>query len=615
MRTMRLRVISVMAALAVVLIGLNIGTLQTSAQDSAPAAPDKPTGTVIHVATLDIEWNDVPGAESYELQFFVNGVWHTLPHMGIQVAFYGPGAIVRKPTPEGTNYFRVRALNSAGASEWSSFLNMGNIHLEDWDGVPPLTNTSPTGTPTISGMAQVGETLTASIDDIEDENGLSRVKFNHQWVSNDGSADVNIEGATESTYTLVAADRGRTISVRVSYTDRGGFAESFISGATDTVVSAGPNSPATGQPTISGTAEVGQTLTAETSDIEDPDGLDNLAYSYQRLADDVEIAGATSSTYTLADADEGKTIKVTVSFTDDTNNQESLTSEPTAVIATPANSPATGPPTISGTAEVGQTLTAETSDIEDPDGLDNVAYSYQWLADDVEIAGATSSTYTLADADEGKTIKVTVSFTDDTNNQESLTSEPTAVIATPANSPATGPPTISGTAEVGQTLTAETSDIEDPDGLDNLAYSYQRLADDVEIAGATSSTYTLADADEGKTIKVTVSFTDDTNNQESLTSEPTAVVAVVAAGGVPISPPESAQVTTGASQELVVSWEAPSGGTIGGGLQSAVEVRNRGLRWISNINSAGRAVGHFYADIHDHWIDERDRVHGTSCPL
>ena len=80
---------------------------------------------------------------------------------------------------------------------------------------------------------------------------------------------------------------------------------------------------------------------------------------------------------------------------------------------TAVNSPATGQPTISGTAQVGETLTADTSGIADEDGLDNAAFSYQWLADDTEVAGATGSTYTLVEADEGKAIKVQVSFTDD----------------------------------------------------------------------------------------------------------------------------------------------------------------------------------------------------------
>ena len=45
------------------------------------------------------------------------------------------------------------------------------------------------------------------------------------------------------------------------------------------------------------------------------------------------------------------------------------------------------------------------------DGLYNTAFADLWLADDSEISGATGSTYTLADTDEGKAIKVQVTFT------------------------------------------------------------------------------------------------------------------------------------------------------------------------------------------------------------
>ena len=92
------------------------------------------------------------------------------------------------------------------------------------------------------------------------------------------------------------------------------------------------------------------------------------------------------------------------------------------------NSPASGAPTISGTAQVGQTLTASTSGIADADGLTNVSYSYQWLADDTEIDSATSSTYTVQSSDNGKVIKVRVSFTDDAGYDESLTSEGTSAV-------------------------------------------------------------------------------------------------------------------------------------------------------------------------------------------
>ena len=308
-----------------------------------------------------------------------------------------------------------------------------------------------------------------------------------------------------------------------------------------------PNTAATGAPTISGTPQVGETLTADKSGIADPDGLANATYSYQWLADDTDIKGATGSTYTLVAADENKAIKVEVSFTDDADNEETLTSAATAAVAaapTP-NSPATGAPTINYTAQVGETLTADKSGIADADGLTNATYSYQWLADDAAIAGATGWTYILADTDEGKAITVQVSFTDDAGNDETLTSAATNAVDARPNSPATGAPAISGTAQVGETLTGNTSGVADADGLSNVQYEYQWLSDDADISGATNATYTLVAADEGKAIKVEVSFTDDADNEESLTS---AATDAVAAAPQTNSPATGAPTISGTAQ-------------------------------------------------------------------
>ena len=224
----------------------------------------------------------------------------------------------------------------------------------------------------------------------------------------------------------------------------------------------------------------------------------------------------------------GNTIKVRVNFTDDRDNQETLTSEATAAVTARPNTPATGAPTISGTAQAGETLTADISGISDEDGLTNVSYSYQWIRsdgnDDTDIAGETGSTYAVSDEDVGNTIKVRVNFTDNAGNQESLTSEATAAVAARPNSPATGAPTISGTAQAGQTLTADMSGIADEDGLTNVTFNYQWLADDADIAGETASTYTVSDDDVGKAISVRVSFTDDRDNEEALNSATTAEV-------------------------------------------------------------------------------------------
>ena len=163
---------------------------------------------------------------------------------------------------------------------------------------------------------------------------------------------------------------------------------------------------------------------------------------------------------------------------------------------------------------MGETLTADLSGIADDDGLSNAVFSYQWQADGADISDATSDTYTLAEADEGKAVSVKVSFTDDAGNDETLTSAATAAAEAKPNTPATGQPTISGTAQVGETLTADTSGIADDDGLSNSVFSYQWQADGAEISSATSDTYTLADADEGKAMSVTVSFTDDRGHGE-----------------------------------------------------------------------------------------------------
>ena len=518
-------------------------------------------------------------------------------------------------------------------------------------------NSAATGSPTISGTAQVGETLTASTTGITDADGLTNVSYSYQWVANDGTSDSDIADATASSYTLVAADAGKTIKVKVTFTDDNGNDESLTSTATTAVITA--NTSATGAPTISGTVQVDQTLTADTSGIGDADGLTNVSYSYQWIANDgtsdSDIADGTSSSYTLVAADAGKTIKVKVAFTDDAQNQETGTSAATATVAAavqtpltasihsepashdgqdaftfelhfsenlegfsyktlrdhaftvtggkvatagrlvsgsnvrweitinpasngdvtivlpittdctdngavctgdgtklsnrleltvsgPAdeqssqqqqeNSAATGSPTISGTAQVGETLTASTTGITDADGLTNVSYSYQWVTNDgtsdSDIADATASSYTLVAADAGKAIKVKVTFTDDNGNDESLTSTATTAVIT-ANTSATGAPTISGTVQVDQTLTADTSGIGDADGLTNVSYSYQWIANDgtsdSDIADATSSSYTLVAADAGKTIKVKVAFTDDAQNQETGTSAATAAVA------------------------------------------------------------------------------------------
>ena len=91
----------------------------------------------------------------------------------------------------------------------------------------------------------------------------------------------------------------------------------------------------------------------------------------------------------------------------------------------------TGAVTISGTAAVGETLTADASTVMDPDGPETLQFSYQWLASDVMIAGATSRTYTLTENETGKTIRVRASYIDGLGRPVNITSKATEVVSAP----------------------------------------------------------------------------------------------------------------------------------------------------------------------------------------
>ena len=479
-------------------------------------------------------------------------------------------------------------------------------------------NTEATGAPTISGTAQVDETLTADVSTISDADGLSNVSYSYQWIRNDGTNDADIGGQTGSTYTLVSADVGKSIKVRVTFTDDYASEETQTSAATDTVV-ARPNSPATGELTISGTAQAGETLTADISGIADADGLDNAEFSYQWIrtdgGTDADIAGATGSTYTLTDDDEGKTINVRVWFIDDKGNSETLNSvalvsnlgagvsgaggiqrtlytarsgfaqafttgtktggyplgyvgiqvshfydgstvgdhlrvtingvasegEPGEAHCTLTNPSSFSTPGVSafdaptGAGSCPQ-LAAETTyfvviEWVDPSGTDSFALIPQTYptekSDATEEDPGGAEGWSIAD----QSYYLTVSSKDRTWTAYDETAsfkikvKEAAVTAAKANNPATGLPTISGTAQVGETLTADTSAISDEDGLSNVSYQYQWLRDGADIAGQTNSTYRLVSADQDKTIKVRVTFRDDADNAESLTSMATTAVA------------------------------------------------------------------------------------------
>ena len=377
-----------------------------------------------------------------------------------------------------------------------------------------------TGQPTITGRYRVGDALTAGTSEMNDRDGIDAATLTYQWLAD----DVAIANATGATYTLTASEQNKRIKVRVSFTDGAGDAETLTSAATGAVQATGTqNRAATGTLTVSGAPRPRSTLTVATQ-VSDADGTTLSRFSYQWLADNVAISGATGTTYVVKDADAGKRISVRLTFTDDGGSAETVTSAQTVTVR--AGAAPTGRPGITGRYRVGDTLTAITGDIGDPDGVDRSTLAYQWLGNDASISNATSKTYTLVAAQLGQRVKVRVTFMDNGGTQETVTSLATGAVlaAGTANQEPTGLPTISGTVKEGQTLTANTGDIADADGLTRPRYAYEWLVDDTVVSESIGKAYTVKSSDVGKRIKVRVDFTDDGGSRETLTSAATATV-------------------------------------------------------------------------------------------
>ena len=128
-----------------------------------------------------LDWQDIEDASWYVVQYYhlQGGEWLDLPAEGVEITFHGSTAVVSNL--HGLSWLRVRAVSCAGESEWSQIEELYGTNASDWEGVPvpeveegdeiePCSedldtsdNSPATGLPTISGTAQVGETLTADI--------------------------------------------------------------------------------------------------------------------------------------------------------------------------------------------------------------------------------------------------------------------------------------------------------------------------------------------------------------------------------------------------------------------------------------------------------------------
>ena len=179
-------------------------------------------------------------------------------------------------------------------------------------------NDLPTGNVTITGTATQNQTFTAS-NTVADADGLGII--NYQWLSNGN----NISNATQSKYTLIQTDVGKSISVKASYIDGFGTTESIISATTAKIENV--NDLPTGDVTISGVPKKREILSV-TNTIDDLDGMGVITYKW--MADNNSLL-STGKTYKLSSSDEGKIISVAANYIDATGTSESVSSPPIKV--------------------------------------------------------------------------------------------------------------------------------------------------------------------------------------------------------------------------------------------------------------------------------------------
>jgi hypothetical protein len=260
-------------------------------------------------------------------------------------------------------------------------------------------------------------------------------------------------------------------------------------------------------PTISGTVKVGQTLTANPGT-----WTTGTTFAYQWLAGGLAVSGATGSTLVLGPGQAGKAIAVRVTGSNTGYVTSSKISAATAVVA--KGSLVGVAPTITGTARVGSTLTANP-------GLWSpapVTLSYQWYRSGVVITGANLSTYTLTTADLGKTVTVRAAASKSGYNYTYKTSAATVPVATNV---LTAPrPVIPAAAAVGQTLTVKVG------AWTPTVYlrTYQWKRNGISIPGATASSYKVVAADLGAGLSIAVTGRKSGYVTKTVTSNSTAPV-------------------------------------------------------------------------------------------
>lgn len=314
-------------------------------------------------------------------------------------------------------------------------------------------------------------------------------------------------------------------------------------------------------PVITGTAAVGQTLSATTGSWSGDTPM-SFGFQWERCDSSggncTDISGAATSTYTVASADVGYTLRVSVTASNSAGSGKAP-SAATGVIANPQTTGPpvnTSPPFVTGSVSVGSILTVQVGSWT---GAQPIGFSYQWERCDTNggncrsIGGAVSTTYRVSTADQGSRLVVLVFASNSAGSKQ--------VVATAGNVPGssapveTSAPTVSGRLEVAQVLKVSAGSWSGAAPI-TVSYQWERCnangGNCALIKGATGSSYRVTSADLGHRLIVIVTA------KNSFGSARAVVTAGNIGGGQPtvVRPPSvSGSLTVGSTLKVSVgTW-------------------------------------------------------------
>ena len=329
------------------------------------------------------------------------------------------------------------------------------------------------GLPYIEGVFEQGRLLSLNLLDINDED--STFPFAFQWyreeLVNGVYQNVAIEGANSLFYVVSQNDVSKNLTAAVTYINQAGEAAQKNTPPVFIV-----NNSSTADITISAESfKVGNLVTAEVSNVNDKNGVKNTSnYRWQRSntvplisntvwnATWTDIPGATSTAYEITENDQARRIRFAIDVTDNLDDVTTLASAQSAVV----NSSPVGTLDITGVATPGSYIYASVNFVDaDVYQWSYKTRTYTWYRDDFIVYTNTATSlvehhnrYLVQSEDYGKQIYVEVTYVDDRQNEETISSAAVSVVGNQPEGLS-----ISGTNEVNGTLTADLSDFQDSD--------------------------------------------------------------------------------------------------------------------------------------------------------